>query len=416
MPKKPKCWSHAEGEKGETVTVYERRPGGLLYARVFDPARAGGKGGYVRRSLNHRDQERAKTYALDQAAKLRQGRNELAEAKITLARLLTLYETHRTPRKSLGEQGEDHRRAKMFTRVFGPHKDPHLISLGEWEAFIEARRSGAIGADGSPVAAVARKPIRTRTVHADCKWLRHVLSWGTKWRHHNGCYLLRENPARGYEAPTEKNPRRPVATTDRYQAIRAVSDSVMMDVRWDGHRHRTRSYLVELLDLAYGTGRRISAICALRYEDLQLERTGGQPHGAIRWPEDTDKMGRETIAPISVSVRAAIDRVLAERPGLGAAYLFPSMKDPIRPLQCEVASEWLRKAERRAGQPKQSGSLWHAWRRGWVTSRKHLPDVDVAAAGGWKDVSTLRTCYQRPDPKTMLEVVEGGRELRERHA
>ena len=34
-------------------------------------------------------------------------------------------------------------------------------------------------------------------------------------------------------------------------------------------------------------------------------------------------------------------------------------------------------------------SLWHAYRRGWATSRKHLPDVDVAAAGGWKSTETL---------------------------
>ena len=148
MPKKPKCWSHAEGEKGATVTVYERRPGGLLYARAFDPTRRAGKGGYVRRSLKHRDQDRAKTYALEQAAKLRQGQNEVAQAKTTLARLLASYQTHRTPRKSLGDQGEDLRRAAMFTRVFGAQKDPHLISLGEWEAFIEARGCGAIGADG----------------------------------------------------------------------------------------------------------------------------------------------------------------------------------------------------------------------------------------------------------------------------
>src|SRR5713101_464995 len=144
MAKKPKCWSHAEGEKGETVTVYERKPGGLLYARAFDATLAGGKGGYRRVSLKHRDQERAKTYALEQAAKLRQGRNELAEAKITVARLFALYETHRTPRKSAGEQVEDKRRAEMWTLMLGGRKDPHLISLGEWEGFIEARRSGAI--------------------------------------------------------------------------------------------------------------------------------------------------------------------------------------------------------------------------------------------------------------------------------
>src|SRR2546425_10286780 len=120
MPKKPKCWSFATGEKGTTVTVYERRPGGLLYARAFDPSLAGGRGGYRRISLKHRGQERAKTYALEQAAKLRQGRNELAEGKATLARLFALYQTHRTPRKTPGDQGEDRRRVQLFAHVFGP--------------------------------------------------------------------------------------------------------------------------------------------------------------------------------------------------------------------------------------------------------------------------------------------------------
>src|SRR3989475_7290939 len=169
MRKKPKCWSHAEGEKGEKVTVYERRPGGLLHARTFDPSLAGGRGGYRRVSLKHRDQERAKTYALDQAAKLRQGYSELAEGKTTLARLFAVYQAHRTPRKSPGDQGEDRRRAQMFARILGARKDPHLISLGEWEAFIELRRCGAIAADGSPVAEGKCKPVRARTVHADCK-------------------------------------------------------------------------------------------------------------------------------------------------------------------------------------------------------------------------------------------------------
>src|SRR5207244_5550168 len=141
----------------------------LLDARAFDPSLAGGKGGYRRVSLKHRNQERAKTYALEQAAKLRGGQNELAEGKITLARLFALYQTHRTPRKSPGDQLEDRRRFQMFARVFGPHKDPHLISLGEWEAFIEVRRCGAIGPDGSGVEEGKRRPVRTRTVYADCK-------------------------------------------------------------------------------------------------------------------------------------------------------------------------------------------------------------------------------------------------------
>ncbi len=73
-------------------------------------------------------------------------------------------------------------------------------------------------------------------------------------------------------------------------------------------------------------------------------------------------------------------------------------------------------AEQQAKLPKQQGSLWHAYRRAWATARKHLPDVDVAAAGGWKSTETLRRCYQQPDADTMLAVVLSGAELREKQA
>jgi hypothetical protein len=76
----------------------------------------------------------------------------------------------------------------------------------------------------------------------------------------------------------------------------------------------------------------------------------------------------------------------------------------------------VRAAEVLAELPKQDGSLWHAFRRGWATSRKHLPDVDVAAAGGWKSTETLRRCYQQPDEASVLRVVLEPVELRERHA
>jgi hypothetical protein len=52
----------------------------------------------------------------------------------------------------------------------------------------------------------------------------------------------------------------------------------------------------------------------------------------------------------------------------------------------------------------------------WATARKRLSLKDVAAAGGWKCTETLLRCYQQPDKRTMLDVVLGGAELRERKA
>jgi hypothetical protein len=46
----------------------------------------------------------------------------------------------------------------------------------------------------------------------------------------------------------------------------------------------------------------------------------------------------------------------------------------------------------------------------------HLPDVDVAAAGGWKETTSLKRAYQQIDQETMLSVVLGAGELRERKA
>lgn len=61
----------------------------------------------------------------------------------------------------------------------------------------------------------------------------------------------------------------------------------------------------------------------------------------------------------------------------------------------------------------QKGSLWHAYRRKWAAERKHLPDKDVAQAGGWASLESLKKSYQQADEATMLYVVMSGGELRE---
>ena len=165
------------------------------------------------------------------------------------------------------------------------------------------------------------------------------------------------------------------------------------------------SYLPELFEIAIGTGRRISPVCRLREEDLDLGRTQGAPSGAIVGPEDTDKMRRAWRCPVAPEVRAAIDSALRKRDAVGPGWLFPSPGDPGRPIGPAHASRWLRKAEALAGLDPLDGSLWHAYRRLWASRRKGLPAVDVAQAGGWKSLAALQTAYQQPDDETMLRVV-----------
>jgi len=411
MARRRKLWSFSAGSHGAKVTVFERSPGSVLYARAHD-----GQGGYKWVSLGHRDRDQAKDYALDQAAKLRKGLAEIQDPRLTLAKLFASYAAHVSPSKKPRTQMADARKIELWNRFLGAGKDPSKITRQEWNAFIAARSSGAIGGRGSPVPADKRRVVGDRAVEIDLVFLRAVLNWATTWEDQPGRRLLRENPVRGFEVPSEKNPRRPVASDDRYDAVRAVSDEVTMRVRVGGKHAFPRSYLFELLDIARGTGRRITAICRLRFEDLRLTSTASAPHGAIRWPGTTDKEGREWMAPIDAKVRAALDRILAERPGIGAAYLFPSPADPALPLDYGLASEWLRRAEMLAGLPKLERGIWHPYRRAWATARKHLPLADVAAAGGWKGTQTLTKCYQQADEATMLSVVLGGAELREKKA
>ncbi len=70
--------------------------------------------------------------------------------------------------------------------------------------------------------------------------------------------------------------------------------------------------------------------------------------------------------------------------------------------------------DRKGCPEKLTRGVWHPYRRKWATERKRLPVIDVAQAGGWSDTQTLLTCYQQPDPETLLTVVSESRKVRER--
>src|SRR2546425_8701568 len=209
--------------------------------------------------------------------------------------------------------------------------------------------------------------------------------------------ILRENPARGFALPKEKNPLRPVATDNRLEAILAKAPEI-------------HPYLAPLLTIVAATGRRIGAILHLTTDDLLLNQS---EHGVICWRAVNHKTRDESLVPVSREVRAAINPHLAER-GITPGFVFPAnFNDPFAPVSRYAADRWLVAAEKLAKVAKQKGGLWHPYRRRWATVRKHLPIQDVMKAGGWSEPTTLQGVYQQPDDATLLKVVNETTQLRE---
>jgi hypothetical protein len=145
------------------------------------------------------------------------------------------------------------------------------------------------------------------------------------------------------------------------------------------------------------------ALAAAGMDEAQAEH---MPHRAIRWREVHDKLGYLELTAISAPARAALERYLRLQPRLGSAPLFPNLKREGEAISKIGADHLLRRAEGVAKLPKFDRGLWHPYRRAWASSRKHLPDVDVSRAGGWRDLATMKQSYQQADPATMLKAIE----------
>lgn len=400
---------YSAGEYGNTVTIFERKPGGNFYIRVPHPDYSGG---YREKSLGHRNEQKAKSRADRIAAELREGLGE-EEKEPTLQHIFGLYKRHESGDKGESQQYTDRKAIAFWKRALGAGKRPSEISSAEWSDIMRARKQGRIDARARPVDVKDRKPVSWNTVWRDLYWLQKVLNWATRWRTSEGRYLLPENPIRGYRMPDRKTPNRPVASRDRYEALVEQAREQTMAVTWSGSKERVRSHLWELLDIVVGTGRRIGAVCALRFRDLDLEETESAPHGAVVWPGDTDKMDESWRAPLDPIARAAIDRARERFPGIGDAPLFPKPTDRGRPVDYHTAYSWLQDAETDAELSTMEGGAWHPYRRMWATERMHLPRKAVAKAGGWKDPSVMETCYQEADEAMVRDVVLDRRDLRE---
>ena len=291
---------------------------------------------------------------------------------------------------------------EVLLAFFGEDCDVRELTEQDQLAFTQKRLSGGIVCGKSRTTG----PVRARSVEVDLQLLHTMLRWAVTVRMRSGRRLLDQNPLAGVRRPREKNPKRPVASWERYQETRRALQDLVANAK--SAVSRMKWLKLELaLTLAEATGRRLGAIRQLKWDDIDFSQS------TIRWRAETDKKGKEWIVPIPAELCEDLRSFRVRMGGAFGGLIFPSHADPTRAVSRDSFGHWLADAERRAKLPKLDGSLWHAYRRAWATTRKHLPVVDVAAAGGWSDVSTLLKCYQHADHDTLLEVMSHSKKIME---
>jgi integrase len=313
-----KAFSYSAGERGRNrVRIGTDRRTGILYIAWME------EGVEKRKSLGHRDTERAKRAADAMAARF----DELPEPtrSLTLARLFHLYHDRRTPKKrSETTREHDHRAARLFMAAFGSGFDPRNLDRACWDHYIEERRTGRLVVDGRRYG-----PVRDRAVQQDLKLMIAVLNWGCGFLE-NGKPLLERNPwgveirrAQRWEMPRERTPRRPPMTEEIRSLLCQYAPNWQM---------------VAALQLGRDTISRNSSVRQLQWSDVDLKE------GTVRWQGEFDKSGREIVTPLSDEAIRILQGVPRR---LGSPWVFASEADPMQPTRKDVFQLWLRRAKDR---------------------------------------------------------------------
>lgn len=393
---KKKLWSvtriHHPRYRGYMLRVLELKPGGDLYVcemvdgkQVMNMLRDKHDRPVTRLDLGttaKAQEQAARAVACEIIeALVEDGDDEPVEtgAALTLGSLATLYQQNGLHGVTASYRRDQVAKLSRITAFLGADRLVVSLCRSDVDAFTAAR-----------LLKVSRN-----TIHGDVGALKIALNWATEHRRADGRTLLDKSPLTKVRVQKDK-PARPWCTPERYEELRAVADQLPPGFAC-------------LLSVAWATGHRISAVLALKWQDVSFATSKARPNGAIRWyaKVQTNKKQRDAVVPMNSTAREALERYRALRPGIVGAWIFTSPRNPAKPLGKWVAKRWLRQAEQLAGLEHEPQCGWHQFRRGWATARKHLPLVDIAEAGGWSDTATLAQCYTHADPETTLRVVNG---------
>lgn len=373
-------WTKSFGtQRGSRVRIYERAPRGMLYVSVWHPGQ-----GERRLSLGHRNKARAVREAKE-LLKLRGPALPSGEPvpPLTLGALFDRYTREALYHPDGSLKTETYLRhvaltGTYFAKFFGKDQAVSDLTPDRIHEYVIWRREGG----------VAKTPVGANTIQRDLGMFKAALNWACQ-KYEGGRPLLQGHVLEKFRIPTEKDPKRPVIDESSIRALLATAQDV-------------HPFLRTMIVLAWRTGRRLSSILHLKWEDVDFEK------GTICWRAEHDKIRQTWVVPMHKEVRAELMQFRKKHPGIGSSLLFPHpqrRRHRNGPVTRHLAAWWLKEAFRRGKIEKPQGSLWHMFRRVWATERKDLPLKDVAAVGGWRDTSTLLR-YQQPDARTMRAVVE----------
>jgi site-specific recombinase XerD len=386
MPEKRVAGSH-----GCKVTYGERTEGGPLH--LFVPRK---DGGYDKVSLGHRDWDVAEAEALKLAAKRRSARETTRAGKMRISTLLSRYEQEESPHKK--QPGEDYRRVELWLAFFETDPETQHITKNDIKRFVRDRKAGRIKlpiverADGKGVMRKLSSNPKATTIGADIVFLQTVLNWAVDGE------LIDRNPIASFKAPKTRSPLQPVASVERFLKV----------YRQTPHVEPTGLFRVFFGFIGEEVDWRVSVMCKLKVNDIDLRPREKAPFGCVRKPMDKGE-DRARWIPLSPRGRRLMQRALRIRGAIGDVYVFEAPRVEGKPWRRQYATSLLERAEQRAELEPMEGGDFHPYRRKWSTAHKNDPWADVAEVTGRKDRKTFDRSYAKADEDTTMRVALGKR-------
>lgn len=224
--------------RGVRIRLFERTKGGVFYRSAWIPNH-----GEDRKCLGTCDRAEADRMGTDLlAALLRSDRIESSGA-LPLGHLWEKYSSEAVQFLDNHERTRQEAafHAAILIGFFGENCDVRDLTQQDQLAFAKKRQAGGIAYTvrcGSGMRTEKSKPVRARAVEVEVKLLYAMLRWATTVRLRKGQRMLDHHPLAGVKTAREVNPKRPVATAERYEATRDAIRQLCDESAGDAERRK----------------------------------------------------------------------------------------------------------------------------------------------------------------------------------